>query len=42
MPMDKVRNYHQDVAPTLGNYVRSIKVGPMLFVCGLHRRGHPR
>ena len=39
--MDKVRNYHQDVAPTLGNYVRSIKVGPMLFVAGCTAVGTP-
>ena len=41
MPMDKVRNYHQDVAPTLGNYVRSIKVGSMLFVAGCTAVGTP-
>ncbi len=39
--MDKVRNYHQNVAPTLGNYVRSIKVGSMLFVSGCTAVGTP-
>jgi len=32
--MDKYRNNHPDIAPTLGNYVRSIRAGDMLYIAG--------
>jgi len=32
--MDKIRNDHADIAPAIGNYVRSIKAGDMLFISG--------
>jgi 2-iminobutanoate/2-iminopropanoate deaminase len=32
--MKKTRNNHPNIAPTTGNYVRSIRVGDMLFISG--------
>ena len=32
--MEKIRNGHPDIAPTLGNYVRSLRVGTTLYVSG--------
>lgn len=39
--MEKIRNPHSDIAPTLGNYVRSIRVGPALYVAGCTAVGTP-
>jgi len=30
----KTRNNHPSIAPTIGNYVRSIRAGDMLFISG--------
>ncbi len=39
--MQKTRNPHSDVAPTLGNYVRSIRAGETLYVAGCTAVGTP-
>ena len=39
--MEKFRNPHSSIAPTLGNYVRSIRVGPALYVAGCTAVGTP-
>ena len=39
--MEKIRNPHSDIAPTLGNYVRSIRVGQALYVAGCTAVGTP-
>ena len=32
--MKKTRNNHPSIAPTIGNYVRSVRAGDMLFISG--------
>ena len=39
--MEKTRNPHSDVAPTLGNYVRSIRAGNVVYVAGCTAVGTP-
>ena len=39
--MDKIRHAHSDIAPTLGNYVRSLRAGSTLYVSGCTAVGHP-
>ena len=39
--MQKTRNPHSNVAPTLGNYVRSIRAGNVIYVAGCTAVGTP-
>ncbi len=39
--MKKFRNPHSDIAPTLGNYVRSVRAGSTLYVAGCTAVGTP-
>ena len=39
--MEKIRNGHSDIAPALGNYVRSIRAGSALYIAGCTAVGTP-
>ena len=39
--MKKIRNPHSNVAPTLGNYVRSVRAGNVIYVAGCTAVGTP-
>ena len=39
--MEKIRHAHSDIAPTLGNYVRSLRAGSTLYVSGCTAVGTP-
>ena len=39
--MKKIRHAHSDIAPTLGNYVRSLRAGSTLYVSGCTAVGTP-
>lgn len=39
--MKKIRNPHSNIAPTLGNYVRSIRAGNAIYVAGCTAVGTP-